>query len=77
MGVAGILWTMRMRIEAILLAVIGATLIVVFLGIDPFKDLIHRGNDEAENSEPSEAPAESIPQQAADESAAENNITQQ
>ena len=37
MGVAGILWTMRMRIQAIVLAVIGATLIWVFLGVDPSK----------------------------------------
>ena len=37
MGIAGILWTMRMRFEAVLLAIIGATLIFVFLGIG-FKD---------------------------------------
>lgn len=35
MGVAGILWTMRMRLEALVLAAIGATLIGVFLGINP------------------------------------------
>jgi len=37
MGVAGILWTLHMRLEAIILAIIGATLIFVFLGIDPLK----------------------------------------
>ena len=35
MGVAGILWTMHMRIQALILAFIGATLIWVFLGVDP------------------------------------------
>lgn len=33
MGVAGILWTMRMRIEALVLGAIGATLIGIFLGV--------------------------------------------
>lgn len=41
MGVAGIFWTMRMRLEGLVLAIIGATLIGVFLGIDP-KELMLR-----------------------------------
>ena len=34
MGVAGILWTMRMRVQGLILAMIGLTLIWVFLGVD-------------------------------------------
>jgi len=33
---------MHMRLEAIILAAIGATLIFVFLGIDPVKSIIER-----------------------------------
>ncbi|MDO5441379.1 MAG: MraY family glycosyltransferase [Bacillota bacterium] len=43
MGIAGILWTMRMRLEGLILAVIGATLIGVFLGINPEEE---KENDE-------------------------------
>ncbi len=39
MGGAGILWTMRMRVQALILALIGATLIWVFLGVDPTKEV--------------------------------------
>ncbi len=39
MGVAGILWTMRMRAQALILAVIGLTLIWVFLGKDPTENV--------------------------------------
>lgn len=45
MGVAGILWTMRMRIQALILAIIGLTLIWVFLGVDHSKDIEESDED--------------------------------
>ncbi len=55
MGVAGILWTMRLRLEGLALAIIGITLIAVFLGIDP-AELIARLNPEQSPQE-CEAPS--------------------
>ena len=48
MGFAGILWTMRMRLQALILAVIAATLIWVFLGVDPTEQKEEKAEEKEE-----------------------------
>ena len=57
MGIAGVVWTMHMKLEALILAVIALTLIVTFLGIG-FEPIKQEEEKNEENTEAAVQPPE-------------------